>query len=136
MMAIDFHSQLIALGTDKRASTLSWNMLARVAPDWVVGIVTAANDQAVHAEIWERHPAGDEILYLIEGRLLLTLLLEDKQEKSIDLLTGQVFIVPQGIWHRIHVIEPAQLLFVKPPVGTEHRFHADSESLYGDGKGL
>jgi hypothetical protein len=70
--------RLIALCPDKRATSIALNERATAPVDWIAGIVLATDDQAVHAHYWERHPelAGDEVLYLLEGRLSITLVTE------------------------------------------------------------
>ena len=117
----NFRDRLIALRADKRAASIPLNERAKSAADWIVGTVVAMDDQAIHAEYWERHPTGDETLYLLEGHLEITLAKEGAPETQVTLRAGQAFIVPQGTWHRLHVLEPGQLLFITPPMGTEHR---------------
>lgn len=67
---------------------------------------------------WEMHPVGDEVLYLISGRVEL-LLLEDAIERVIELdIPGSSTIVPKGIWHTARVLETAKILFITPGEGT------------------
>jgi mannose-6-phosphate isomerase-like protein (cupin superfamily) len=47
---------------------------------------------------WEMHPNGDELLYVVEGELELTLLGEESSPRSI-LAPGGLTIVPRGVWH-------------------------------------
>ncbi len=69
---------------------------------------------------WEIHPAGDEILLLLAGRM--TVVLEsDGGDEETTLQAGEAFVVPQGRWHRIKVIEPGELVFMTPGEGTEHK---------------
>lgn len=69
---------------------------------------------------WEIHPAGDEILLLLAGRM--TVVLEsDGGDEETTLQAGEAFVVPQGRWHRIEVIEPGELVFMTPGEGTEHK---------------
>ena len=68
----------------------------------------------------EMHPDGDEVLYLISGRL--TVVLEDESPpRQVVLEPGQALIVPRGVWHQVNVDEPSQLLHVTPGPGGEHR---------------
>lgn len=68
----------------------------------------------------EMHPDGDELLFLISGKV--TVVLEDqKPPRRVDLLPGHALIVPQGVWHRVLLGEPSQILHVTPGPGGDHR---------------
>ena len=79
--------------------------------------VTSQNRDWDH---WERHPAGEEILTLLSGEMVLVLDMPDGERRT-DLKAGETFIVPRGIWHRAIVREAGRLMFVTPGGGTEHR---------------
>jgi mannose-6-phosphate isomerase-like protein (cupin superfamily) len=69
---------------------------------------------------WERHPAGDEVVFLISGRV--TVIQEiGGSERSVSLSPGEATINPRGSWHTTAVHEPGKVLFVTPGRGTEHR---------------
>ena len=61
----------------------------------------------------EMHPDGDELLYLVEGALDV-FLDEQAGEQCVSLQSGQAFVVPRGIWHRVVVKEPCRLLYFTP----------------------
>lgn len=67
----------------------------------------------------ERHPDGDEILYLISGRIRVVLL--DSDDDDIDLAPGDGLLVPKGIWHRVDILEPSQIVYLTPGPNGEHR---------------
>ncbi|MGO9342023.1 MAG: cupin domain-containing protein [Acidimicrobiales bacterium] len=69
---------------------------------------------------WERHPAGEELVCPIAGRITLV---QDigGSERHIALAPGQAAINPRGVWHTTDVHEPGRVLFVTPGLGTEHR---------------
>ena len=68
----------------------------------------------------EMHPDGDELLFLVSGRV--TVLLEDAEPvRKVALLPGQAVVVPKGIWHRVVLDEPSQLVHITPGPGGEHR---------------
>lgn len=81
-----------------------------------VGIEMVAQD-APHGG--ERHPDGDEILYVALGRMRLTG--ESSPDAPIELGPGDACIVPKGEWHRLNVIEPALLVHITPGPRGEHR---------------
>ncbi len=68
----------------------------------------------------EMHPDGDELLYLLSGRIRVRLELEDG-DRDVTVEPGQAVVVPRGIWHQIYVDEPGQLLNVTPGPGGQHR---------------
>ena len=69
---------------------------------------------------WERHPAGDELLHVIDGRLDLTVLTHSGPvDATLD--SGSVFLVPRGLWHSPRPRGTVTLLFATPREGTEAR---------------
>ena len=69
---------------------------------------------------WERHPAGDELVYLLTGALDIVLQ-EPDGERIVELREQTAAVVPCGVWHRGIVREPAVGLFITRGDGTEHR---------------
>ncbi len=68
----------------------------------------------------EMHPDGDELLFLLSGRA--DVVLEDGREpRTIALGPGEAVVIPRGVWHRVLLREPSQLLHVTPGPGGEHR---------------
>jgi mannose-6-phosphate isomerase-like protein (cupin superfamily) len=68
--------------------------------------------------LWERHPAGDELLQVFEGELDLTLLAEDGPVET-TLRPGSVLVVPRGLWHSPRPRGTVTMLFVSETEGTE-----------------
>jgi uncharacterized cupin superfamily protein len=71
--------------------------------------------------MWEMHPNGDEVVYLLSGSA--TFVLQQPQgEVAIGLMKpGEYVLVPKGTWHTAKVQEPCRMLFVTPGEGTQHR---------------
>ncbi len=68
----------------------------------------------------EMHPDGDELLFLVSGRV--TVVLEDEDPpREVALVPGQALVVPRGVWHKLRLHEPSQILHVSPGPGGEHR---------------
>jgi mannose-6-phosphate isomerase-like protein (cupin superfamily) len=63
--------------------------------------------------LWECHPDGDELLYILEGELEMTLLRESTSEQA-SLRPGSLFVVPKGVWHRPYAKTDVRLLYVTP----------------------
>ena len=86
---------------------------------WTLGVARMLpTDRAHHGG--ERHPDGDEVVYIISGRVTL-LLDEGGDERTVELATGQASVIPRGVWHRLLVREPTQVLFVTPGPGGDWR---------------
>lgn len=62
---------------------------------------------------WERHPAGDELLHVLAGRVEVTVLGEGPAQRAV-LTPGSVYVVPRGLWHRQHAAQEVALLFATP----------------------
>jgi quercetin dioxygenase-like cupin family protein len=67
----------------------------------------------------EMHPDGDEILYLISGRVGVTLETDPVQE--LEMLPGDGLIVPKGVWHRVDILEPSQIVYLTPGPNGKYR---------------
>ena len=69
---------------------------------------------------WERHPAGEEVVVVISGRVTVVQEL-DGVENRIELTEGEAAINPRNVWHTADIAEPCRMLFITPGQGTEHR---------------
>lgn len=71
--------------------------------------------------VWERHPAGEELVMLLEGAATVVLE-EGGQEPKVELSQpGSYVLVPQGVWHTARTDVQTTMLFLTPGTGTEHR---------------
>ena len=69
---------------------------------------------------WERHPKGDELVYLLEGDTDF-LLRHEGVERTVRVSEpGSYIIVPKAAWHTAVPHKPTTMLFFKPGEGTEH----------------
>ena len=68
----------------------------------------------------EMHPDGDELLFVVSGRIRISLELDDER-RELEMGPGQAIVVPRGVWHLIHQLEPGQLVHVTPGPGGAHR---------------
>jgi len=71
--------------------------------------------------VWEMHPKGDEIIFLLSGSA--TFHLETNGEtRSIELKeSGTCLVVPKGTWHTAEAKVACRMLFITPGEGTTHR---------------
>lgn len=83
---------------------------------WMVGDFGYSEDW----DMWERHPAGDEIVYLVAGRVTMVLD-EANGERTVELNAGTACVVPRNVWHRALVHEAGHAVHITLGQGTEHR---------------
>lgn len=83
-----------------------------------VGMNRARESGDLHPDEWEMHPAGAELVYLVEGAVDLVLE-EPGGERSVALRTGSAFVIARGTWHRFVRRGPCDLLFVVRGAGTK-----------------
>ena len=89
-------------------------------PDTQPGRLVCLLDQTETWDQWERHPAGEELVVLISGRVDVVQDI-DGTETLIELRPGEALVNPPDAWHRSIVHEPGRGIFVTPGEGTEHR---------------
>jgi len=127
--AVDLASTPIHLGLGSTAEPLvgfSWSAEyltaygERTASDGDEGRLVTLGRQEASWDSWERHPAGDEVVLLLSGRVDVIQDL-DGEHRRTELRPGEAVINPPGVWHTSDVIEPGDALFITPGRGTEHR---------------
>src|SRR5437867_11560998 len=67
---------------------------------------------------WERHPAGDELLHILEGEADVVTLTDAGPVRS-TVAAGSLFVCRRGLWHRVLPRSPIAILFATPGDGTE-----------------
>ena len=99
-----------------------WGELASGAlPHLDHGRLMSAFTFAESWSVWERHPAGTELVMLLSGTA--TVVLEEQgHERSIELKeVGAYVLVPPNVWHTAKTSVPTKMLFLTSGAGTEHR---------------
>jgi uncharacterized cupin superfamily protein len=90
------------------------------ASDGDEGRLVCTVPQEATWDTWERHPAGDELVVLLSGRVDVFQEV-DGEHRVVELRPGQALVNPAGVWHTADVHEPGEGLFITPGRGTEHR---------------
>ncbi|HEX4434694.1 MAG TPA: cupin domain-containing protein [Acidimicrobiales bacterium] len=93
---------------------------SRVASDGKEGRLVCVIAQDATWDSWERHPAGEEVVYLLSGRVDIVQEI-DGADHVVALRPGEAMINPTNVWHAARVHEPGLALFITPGDGTEHR---------------
>ena len=81
---------------------------------WYNQTLCRVNDSVVRLGIvqgdyhWHRHDDEDEFFYVVSGRLQIEL-----EERTVDLLPGNGFVVPKGLRHCPHAPERTVMLMVE-----------------------
>jgi PhnB protein len=73
---------------------------------------------------WERHPDGDELLLALDGEIDVAVLTEEGPVTR-KLRAGEVFVCPQGLWHRQRAEKSVSMLYGTPTETSEVSFADD-----------
>jgi mannose-6-phosphate isomerase-like protein (cupin superfamily) len=101
-----------------------WSMSIRSAPPgpprridgYTIGAIPNIDGPGLHGG--EVHPDGDEFLYVVSGTT--ELILDDGDERTVGVETkvllrsGDAYVVPRGVWHRLETVEPYYLIHITP----------------------
>ena len=107
----------IGLSRSLRAEKVAARPDPPVPVDGVTFGVASMAENSPHGG--EMHPDGDEILYLISGRARVVFL--DGDAADVEMQAGDGLVVPQGVWHRVDILEPCQIVYVTPGPNNEFR---------------
>jgi mannose-6-phosphate isomerase-like protein (cupin superfamily) len=122
--AVHFEGSVANIGRD-------WSMTIAAAPPgpprridgYTIGAIPNIEGPGPHGG--EVHPDGDEFLYVVSGTM--ELILDDGDERVVGaemtvlLRSGDAYIVPRGVWHRLEAVEPSYLVHVTPGPNGGHR---------------
>ena len=93
---------------------------ARYAADGAEGRLVSLYRFEESWDLWEMHPAGDEVVVCLDGSI--TLIQErDGETTKLVLSAGEYAINAPGTWHTADVTAPVTALFITAGEGTEHR---------------
>jgi mannose-6-phosphate isomerase-like protein (cupin superfamily) len=67
------------------------------------------------------HPAGDELVCLLSGRVTMVLDRGGMEERVALDKPGEYVLVPQGTWHTARTEVATNMLFVTPGEGTQNK---------------
>lgn len=114
---VDRNTQIIGFDDRLSASTYANEHELREAVDGITFGVAFMSENAPHGG--ERHLGGDEVLYLIDGKARL--IFTDDAEPDVDLRSGDVVVVPKGLWHCVEILEPCHFVYLTPGHSNEVR---------------
>ncbi|MFN3819301.1 cupin domain-containing protein [Blastomonas sp.] len=94
---------------------------ARAAGDGIEGRLVTQFSFDEPWTMWEMHPAGDEMVLCIAGRMTLHQEQADGSLTTLELGPGDYAINPPGVWHTADVAGTATALFITAGAGTQHK---------------
>jgi quercetin dioxygenase-like cupin family protein len=110
-------NQTVAISRDLSAETMPARPDPAIPVDgYTFGVATMTENSPHDGEM---HPDGDEVLYLIDGKVRVTL--ETDPVQKLKMFPGDGMIVPKGVWHRVDILEPSQIVYLTPGPGSQYR---------------
>jgi mannose-6-phosphate isomerase-like protein (cupin superfamily) len=107
----------IGIGLDLAAIKIKEQGDPPVPVDGMTFGVASMSENSPHGG--EMHPDGDEVLYLISGRVNVVFL--DSPQADIVMKPGEGLVVPKGVWHRVDILEPCQIVYLTPGPNNQFR---------------
>lgn len=89
--------------------------LAQFSEQWSPKIVANLNDYDVAVVkvqgefVWHKHDDTDDFFLVLKGRLTIQL-----RDRKVDLMPGELFVMPRGVEHRPVALEETHLLLIEP----------------------
>ena len=90
----------------------------RHGEDGIEGRLVSQHTFSADWDVWEMHPHGDELVYLLEGDTDFLLHMPDGVKTVRVSEPGSYVLVPKGVWHTGRPHAPTRMLFVTPGEGT------------------
>lgn len=93
---------------------------SRFDDEWSPKIIAESNGQLVKLAkgsgemVWHAHDHEDELFIVFKGKLTIKL-----RDDTVELLPGEMFVVPQGVEHCPHA-EPDTHFMMIEPASTAH----------------
>jgi mannose-6-phosphate isomerase-like protein (cupin superfamily) len=133
---VSLSSTYVHLRDDRSAALLPvtpsfWQELATgQRPELHSGRLVLQMDGNEDWSTWEMHPAGDELVILISGRVEFVLEVGGERQTLALSQPGELIFVPRGVWHTARMSEPCSLIFITPGEGTDHKpVEADARAV-------
>ncbi|MDX1570587.1 MAG: cupin domain-containing protein [Xanthomonadales bacterium] len=110
LRAFDPSAETVGMSRDLVASVMPAAADPGIPVNGLTIGIASMSESAPHGG--EMHPDGDEVLYLISGKARVVL--ESEPVEETIMYPGDGLVVPQGVWHRVEILEPAQIVYATP----------------------
>jgi quercetin dioxygenase-like cupin family protein len=105
----------VAVESDTSATTIGDGVVMVEPRSPIRATISAARMAESPRHRGERHIDGDELVYLVSGSAGLSLQRDYAEEnEEVRLRPGQLVVVSRGVWHRLVVDEPSEMIFLTP----------------------
>jgi mannose-6-phosphate isomerase-like protein (cupin superfamily) len=90
------------------------SLVAACTDRWYNQTLAKVNDSVARLGVvqgeyhWHHHDHDDELFFVLDGRFTI-----DLEDRSVELLPWQGFVVPKGVVHRTRAAERAVILMVE-----------------------
>ncbi len=109
--------ETVGVGRDLKATLVAGRDDPPIPVDGLTIGIADMSENSPHGG--EMHPDGDEVLYLVSGHARVVF--EDERFGDVDMRAGDGLVIPQGIWHRVDILEPCRIMYATPGPGGEFR---------------
>ena len=102
------------MGTDVNKVNLA-EKFALFSEHWTPKIIAELNDYQIKIVkvkgdfVWHDHSNTDEFFFVIEGTLFI-----EFENKTMELNTGELYVVPRGVQHRPYALEECKVMLSEP----------------------
>jgi len=102
------------MGTDVNKVNLA-EKFALFSEHWTPKIIAELNDYQIKIVkvkgdfVWHDHSNTDEFFFVIEGTLFI-----EFENKTMELNTGELYVVPKGVQHRPYALEECKVMLIEP----------------------
>jgi mannose-6-phosphate isomerase-like protein (cupin superfamily) len=110
-------TQTIGLDRKYTASTVPERPDPPIPVDGLTFGVASMSENSPHGG--EMHPDGDEVLFLVSGRIRVVFL--DDSDADLVVEPGDGLVVPKGTWHRVDILQPSRIVYLTPGPNNEFR---------------
>ena len=89
--------------------------LSKFSEQWAPRVIAELNDYQFKLVklagdfVWHSHPETDEAFIILDGRLVI-----EFREGRVELIAGEMFVVPKGVEHKPYAENECSLLLVEP----------------------